>query len=95
MALIAALFIHRLHERPTHGLPPAAASRAATASTSVTPQALARLPSAFQLAIKTAFAQALPPIYLYLVPLVAAAFVLALILPERTLRTRAFTAIES
>jgi len=95
VALIGALFIHRLHERLTQGLPAAAASHASTAITSVTPQALSRLPAAFQLAIKTAFAAALPPIYIYLVPLVAVAFVLALILPERTLRTRAFTAMDS
>ena len=94
VALIGALFIKRLHERLTQGLPQAAASHAATAITSVTPQALSRLPAAFQLAIKTAFASALPPIYIYLVPLVAVAFVLALILPERTLRTRAFTAMD-
>jgi predicted MFS family arabinose efflux permease len=94
VALIGALFIHRLHVRLARDLPPGAASHAGTAITSLTPQALSRLPEAFQLAIKTAFAEALPPIYVYLVPLVAAAFVLALILPERTLRTRAFTPLE-
>jgi predicted MFS family arabinose efflux permease len=94
VALIGAVFIHRLHARLTAGLPPAAASHASTAITSVTPQALSHLPAAFQLAIKTAFAQALPPIYIYLVPLVAVAFVLALILPERTLRTRAFVSAD-
>jgi hypothetical protein len=35
------------------------------------------------------FAQALPPLYAYLIPLLAAAFVLALILKEIPLRTRA------
>jgi EmrB/QacA subfamily drug resistance transporter len=94
VALIGALFIHRLQERLALALPPAAASHASRAITSVTPQALGRLPAALQIAIKTAFAEALPPIYIYLVPLVAAAFVLALILPERTLRTRAFTALD-
>src|SRR5215475_3044260 len=94
VALIGALFIHRLHARLAAGLPPAAASHASAAITSVTPQALSRLPEAFQLAIKTAFASALPPIYIYLVPLVAAAFVLALFLPERTLRTSAHTALD-
>ena len=39
--------------------------------------------------IAAAFAQALPPIYAYLIPLLAAAFLLALILKEIPLHTRA------
>ena len=42
--------------------------------------------------IELAFAQALPPIYGYLIPLAGAAFMLALILPEVPLRTRAHAA---
>ncbi len=90
VALIGALFIHRLEARLAAHLPPAAAAHATSAVTSITPRSLSQLPAAFQLAIKTAFAQALPPIYLYLVPLLAVAFVLALILPQRQLRTSAF-----
>jgi EmrB/QacA subfamily drug resistance transporter len=90
VALVGALFIHRLTARLAAHLGRAAASHATATVTSVTPQSLSHLPAAIQLAIKTAFAQALPPIYLYLVPLLAVAFVLALILPQRQLRTRAF-----
>ncbi len=90
VALIGALFVHRLTARLVAHVGPAAAAHATAAVTSVTPQSLSHLPAAFQLAIKTAFAQALPPIYLYLVPLLAVAFALALILPQRQLRTQAF-----
>ena len=90
VALVGALFIHRLTARLAAHLGRAAAAHATATVTSVTPQSLSHLPAAVQLAIKTAFAQALPPIYLYLVPLLAIAFALALILPQRQLRTRAF-----
>jgi EmrB/QacA subfamily drug resistance transporter len=90
VALVGALFIHRLTARLAAHLGPSAAAHATATVTSVTPQSLSHLPAAVQLAIKTAFAQALPPIYLYLVPLLAVAFALALILPQRQLRTRAF-----
>ena len=90
VALVGALFIHRLTARLAAQLGRAAAAHATATVTSVTPQSLRHLPAAVQLAIKTAFAQALPPIYLYLVPLLAIAFALALILPQRQLRTRAF-----
>jgi hypothetical protein len=39
--------------------------------------------------IAVAFAQALPPIYAYLIPLLAVGFLLALLLKEIPLRTRA------
>ena len=90
VALVGALFIHRLTVRLAAQLGRATAAHATATVTSITPQSLSHLPAAIQLAIKTAFAQALPPIYLYLVPLLVVAFVLALILPQRQLRTRAF-----
>jgi hypothetical protein len=56
---------------------------------SITPKDLTHFPPAIRQALESAFAQALPPIYAYLVPLAGAAFLLALILPEIQLRTRA------
>ncbi len=46
------------------------------------------LPAPLRHVIALAFAHALPPLYAYLIPLLAVAFVLALILKEIPLRTR-------
>jgi EmrB/QacA subfamily drug resistance transporter len=89
VALIGALFIHRLTSKLAAHLPAAAAGHATAQVTSLTPQSLSHLPAALREVIKVAFAQSLPPIYLYLVPLIGVAFVLALVLPQRQLRTRA------
>jgi hypothetical protein len=56
---------------------------------SITPQGIAHLPAQVRHLIVVAFAEALPPIYAYPVPLLGIAFVLALLLPERPLRTHA------
>jgi len=87
VALIGALFIHRLTSQLTVLLPGFAHTGSRVAS--ITPQDLAHFPPPVRQAIELAFAQALPPIYAYLIPLAGAAFVLALILPEIPLRTRA------
>ena len=86
VALIGALFIRRLGAH----LPASGADHLSAAQvSSITPQGLAQLPAPLRHVIATAFAQALPPLYAYLIPLPAAAFVLALILKEIPLRTRA------
>ena len=90
VALIGALFIHRLTSRLTILLP--GFGHAGDRVASITPQDLAHLPPATRQVIELAFAQALPPIYGYLIPLAGAAFMLALILPEVPLRTRAHAA---
>jgi EmrB/QacA subfamily drug resistance transporter len=90
VALIGALFIHRLTSRLTVLLPGFAHAGSRVAS--ITPQHLAHFPPSIRQPIQLAFAQALPPIYAYLIPLAGAAFVLALILPEVPLRTRAHVA---
>jgi transposase len=92
VALIGALFVHRLEARLAAHLPTAAAATATSRITSLTPQSLGHLTAALRHTIAVAFAQALPPIYLYLVPLLAAAFLLALVLPQRQLRTSAHLA---
>ena len=90
MALIGALFIHRLDGQLSAHLPASAAGHLSAAQvSSITPQGLAQLPAPLRHVIALAFAHALPPLYAYLIPLLAAAFVLALILKEIPLRTRA------
>jgi predicted MFS family arabinose efflux permease len=90
VALIGALFIHRLDGQLGAHLPASGAGHLSAAQvSSITPQGLAQLPAPLRHVIASAFAQALPPLYAYLLPLLAAAFVLALILKEIPLRTRA------
>ena len=90
VALIGALFIHRLDGQLGAHLPASGAGYLSAAQvSSITPQGLAQLPAPLRHVIASAFAQALPPLYAYLIPLLAAAFVLALILKEIPLRTRA------
>ena len=89
VALIGALFIHRLDGQLGAHLPASGAGHLSAAQvSSITPQGLAQLPAPLRHVIASAFAQALPPLYAYLIPLLAAAFVLALILKEIPLRTR-------
>ncbi len=90
VALVGALFVHRLTERLDAHLPPAAAARVGQQVSSVTPQGIDHLPAAIKHAIVVAFADALPPIYAYLVPLLGVAFVLAVLLKETPLRTQAY-----
>jgi hypothetical protein len=90
VALIGALFIHRLDGQLSPHLPASAAGHLSAAQvSSITPQGLAQLPAPLRHVIASAFAHALPPLYAYLIPLLAAAFLLALILKEIPLRTRA------
>ena len=54
----------------------------------ITPQGLAHLPVPLKHVITAAFASALLPLYAYLIPLLAVAFLLALLLRETPLRAR-------
>jgi EmrB/QacA subfamily drug resistance transporter len=56
---------------------------------SLTPKVLAELPASDRAAVAEAFGRSLPPVFGYAAILIAAAFVLALFLPERELRTSA------
>src|SRR6202044_2147120 len=90
VALVGALFIHRLDGQLAAHLPASGAGHLSGAQVSaITPQALAHLAVPLRHIIATSFATALPPIYAYLIPLLAAAFLLALILKEIPLHTRA------
>ena len=88
--MVGALFIHRLDGQLAAHLPASGAGHLSAAQVSaITPQGLAHLPAPLRHVIASAFASALPPIYAYLIPLLAAAFLLALILKEIPLRTAA------
>ena len=88
VSVIGALFVHRLTARLAATLPGGAASRIGGGNVgSITPQGVARLPEAVRHDVVQAFAQALPPIYAYLLPFLAIGFVLALVMPEKPLRT--------
>jgi hypothetical protein len=90
VALVGALFIHRLDGQLAAHMPASGAGHLSAAQVSaITPQGLAHLAVPLRHVIASAFAQALPPIYAYLIPLLAAAFLLALILREIPLHTRA------
>lgn len=57
---------------------------------SLTPRAMDGLPAADRAAVGAAFGSALPPVFRYAAALLAVAFVLALFLPYRELRTTAY-----
>jgi EmrB/QacA subfamily drug resistance transporter len=86
VAFVGALFVHRLsgalgtHSvgRGDHAL--------STPLSAITPQGLAALAGPARHAIVDAFATALPPVFVYLIPASALAFLLALALEERPLR---------
>jgi EmrB/QacA subfamily drug resistance transporter len=90
VALVGALFIHRLDGQLAARLPASGAGHLSAAQVSaITPQGLGHLAVPLRHVIASAFASALLPIFAYLVPLLAAAFLLALILREIPLHTRA------
>jgi len=84
--IVGALFASRLTSKISHLLPPGSGARLPNVQ-ALTPKELDSLPAAVHHALVTAYAYALPPIFLYLVPVLAAAFVLSFFLPEKKLRT--------
>jgi EmrB/QacA subfamily drug resistance transporter len=83
--IVGSLFAARLADQLSHLVP--AATRAKAPSLAVlTPQALSRMPPALEHAFAVAYAHALPPIFLYLVPVLGAAFVLSFFLKDKGLR---------
>lgn len=71
-------------------LPDAVAAGLGGRLDSVTPELLAQLPAPERAAVAAAFADAVPPLFGYTGAILAVAFVLALFLPERRLRTTAY-----
>ncbi|WP_082126686.1 MFS transporter [Allosalinactinospora lopnorensis] len=87
VAVVGTLITLRFTDR----LPADLADRAGGVG-SLSPEAVASLPSGAQEAVAVAFGQAVPPVFGYVTPLLALAFLLTLALPARPLRTTAHLA---
>jgi EmrB/QacA subfamily drug resistance transporter len=85
--IVGSLFTSRLATQLHQLLPPGAAGHVDTGGQTLTPQQINALPAALRHILSVAYAQALPPIFLYLVPVVGVAFVLSLFLKQVPLRT--------
>jgi len=84
--IVGAVFTTRLTSKISHLLPPGSSAHLPNVQ-ALTPKELDALPHAVHSALVTAYAYALPPIFLGLVPMMAAAFVLSFFLKEKKLRT--------
>jgi EmrB/QacA subfamily drug resistance transporter len=84
--IVGAAFTSRLTSKISHLLPPGSSAHLPNVQ-ALTPKELDALPKAVHSALVTAYAYALPPIFLALVPVLAAAFVLSFFLKEKKLRT--------
>ncbi|WP_267422552.1 MULTISPECIES: MDR family MFS transporter [unclassified Curtobacterium] len=87
VAVFGALFTSRLTDALTDVFRGAggSASQAASASASIDPTQLAKLPQAVQDGIVNAYADSLSPVFWYLLPFIAIAFLLALFIPQMQL----------
>ncbi|MBO0820690.1 MAG: DHA2 family efflux MFS transporter permease subunit, partial [Nocardiopsaceae bacterium] len=84
--IVGAVFASRLTGRIKELVPPSASAHMGSAQ-ALTPKTLEAMPPAIKHDLIAAYAYALPPIYLYLVPVMAVGFVLALFVREVRLRT--------
>ncbi|MFJ6215816.1 MFS transporter [Streptomyces sp. NPDC092296] len=87
-AVFGALFHARLTDRLAHTLPAARPGGPALPDTdSITPELVRALPGPLRSGYITAYADAMPRIFLYLVPVLALGFALAFLLKEKPLAT--------
>jgi EmrB/QacA subfamily drug resistance transporter len=84
--IVGALFASRLTDKITRLLPPGSVAHMPNVQ-AMTPKELDSLSPPIRHALVTAYSYALPPIFLYLVPVLAIGFVLAFFLKETRLRT--------
>jgi EmrB/QacA subfamily drug resistance transporter len=84
--IVGAVFASRLTDKIKTVVPPGHASAMPNVE-ALTPKELDSLPPLIQHALVVSYAYALPPIFLYLVPVMAAGFVAALFVREIRLRT--------
>jgi EmrB/QacA subfamily drug resistance transporter len=84
--IVGAAFASRLTSKISHLLPPGSGAHLPNVQ-ALTPHELHLLSPTVHKALVTAYAYALPPIFLALVPVLAAAFVLSFFLKEKKLRT--------
>lgn len=84
VAVFGTIFTSRLTENLTEVFTRAGASAgdAAQATSTINPQALNELPDTLREGVVTAYADALAPVFWYLLPFIAAAFVLSLFLKQ-------------
>jgi EmrB/QacA subfamily drug resistance transporter len=84
--IVGAAFTSRLTSKISHLVPHGSSAHLPNVQ-ALTPKELDALPASVHSALITAYAYALPPIFLALVPMLAAAFVLSFFLKEKKLRT--------
>jgi EmrB/QacA subfamily drug resistance transporter len=84
--IVGALFATRLTSKISHLLPPGSGAHLPNVE-ALTPKELSSLPPTVVHALVTAYSYALPPIFLWLTPALAVAFVLSFFLKEIRLRT--------
>jgi EmrB/QacA subfamily drug resistance transporter len=84
--IVGAVFASRLTSKVTQLLPPGSAAHMPNVQ-ALTPKALDSLPPTIEHALVTAYSDALPPIFLALVPVMVVGFVLAFFVKEIRLRT--------
>lgn len=89
VAVMGALITSRFSER----VPGAVTDRLGGDLDRLTPEFLRTLPAGLRASVGDAFGAALPPVFGYAVPLLVLAFLLAVLLPARPLRTEAHVAI--
>ena len=85
--IVGAAFTTRLTSKVSHLLPPGSGARPAERAGPDAARNSTRCRPRCTAALITAYAYALPPIFLALVPVLAAAFVLSFFLKEKKLRT--------
>jgi hypothetical protein len=84
--IVGAAFTSRLTHKISQLLPPGSSAHLPNVQ-ALTPKELDALPAGLHHALVTAYSYALPPIFLALVPVLGAAFVLSFFLKEQKLRT--------
>ncbi|WP_425546670.1 MDR family MFS transporter [Brevibacterium samyangense] len=87
MSIVGSLFTSRLMSNLSGSLPEGAASGGASAA-SLTPELVKELPAPVHDAVVTSYNDALVPLYLFIVPLVAVGLVLAFFIKEVPLATK-------
>jgi EmrB/QacA subfamily drug resistance transporter len=88
VSLIGTLFVHRLTAHLAAALSGSQIARVGDVG-SITPRQVAGLPPDIRQGVVHSFTESLPPLFGYLVPLVLLAFLLAIVLREKPLRTKA------
>ncbi|HEY3683569.1 MAG TPA: DHA2 family efflux MFS transporter permease subunit [Streptosporangiaceae bacterium] len=84
-SIVGAVFANRLTDKIAEHVPAGAGAHVPSAN-AITPELLRKLPPPIRHGLIESFAEALPPIFLYLVPMLVVAFILAWFLKEIPLR---------